>query len=149
MVEELEALAVRLERLPAAVRAELSRLVVDASGLLLDINREYIEKAGQTVDAQAIQASGYSPAYAKYKAKYGTFKNTAYVDLKLTGAFLASLQLDQVDTLQFLVIATDEKYAFLTKYGELLGIREADLNDFVESILTPELDAFVGRYLNA
>ncbi|MBG8556163.1 hypothetical protein [Hymenobacter guriensis] len=147
MLDQLEALATRIERLPAAVREELGRLVRDGGALLLDINRGYLE-AGKLPDGQVIQPGGYSPAYAKFKAKYGKFKNTAYVDLKLTGEFLDSLELQDTAELQYLIVATDEKYAFLQKYGELLGINEADLDDFVRSILQPELDAFIGRYLD-
>lgn len=149
MIDELEAFATRIEGLPAAVRQELSRLVVDGAGLLLDYNREYLRQSGEDVTGKTIQPGGYSASYAKYKAKYGTkSKNTAYVDLTLTGAFLDSLELQQVDELEYLVVATDAKYEFLQKYGELLGIREIDLDDFVTSILNPEIDAYVGRYFD-
>lgn len=144
----LDSFASRLERLPEALKEEMQRIVLRSAGQLLAINRAYIE-AGQTVDGQAIDKTGYSPAYKKFKQKYGKFKNTAFVDLKLTGAFLDSLELEQVETLVFHVIATDAKYAFLRQYGDLLGIREADLNDFIASVLQPELDAFIPSYLQA
>lgn len=146
LITDLETLARRIERLPSALREELHRIVERSASLLLDINRSYME-AGQTVDGQSIDPTGYSPAYKKFKQKYGKFKQTEHVDLKLTGAFLDSLELERIDTLEYLVIATDEKYAFLSRYGELLGIRALDLDDFVESVLQPQLDTFINDYL--
>jgi uncharacterized protein (UPF0335 family) len=147
VIEQLEALATRIERLDEAVQQELQRLIHDAAGLLLDINRDYLQKQGQTVDGKAIQAQGYSAVYAKFKVKYGKYKNTAFVDLKLTGDFLASFELVQVEFLVYHIVANDEKYAFLQKYGQLLGIREADLDDFFATVLQPELESFIERYL--
>ncbi len=147
MIAALEALATRIDGLSEAVRREFQRLVSDAAGLLLDINKGYLA-AGYASDGKPLQPNTYSPAYAAYKAKYGKNKQVAHVDLKLTEAFQDSFLLEPKGGLEYEIVATDAKYAFLSTYGDLLGIREADLDDFVGSILRPEIDAFVARYMD-
>lgn len=148
MVAALETLAARLESLPLATRQELVYQVQRFGDFLLSYNRDYLQREGRRPDGEAIQEGGYSPAYEAYKKKYGRFANTAFVDLKFSGDFLVSFVLEYDGNMVFSIVATDKKAGFLSKYGELLGIREADLNDFVSVILEPEIRAFVGRYVH-
>ncbi|RPD50053.1 hypothetical protein DNI29_04450 [Hymenobacter sediminis] len=146
--EKLESLALRLDRLPDLLRQELRQVVDQFAGALLDINRGYIE-AGYGADGNQLNPNTYSPAYAAYKAKYGKFKQVGHVDLKLTGDFLESFDLLHLGGLRYQIVATDAKYGFLERYGELLGIRALDLDDFVATILKPELEQFIRRYFSA
>ena len=147
MLAALETLADRLESLPLATRQELVTLVQRFGGFLLNYNRDYLQREGRRPDGEVIGSGQYSSAYKAYKSKYGRFNNTAFIDLKFSGDFLASFILEYDGSLLFHIVANDKKASFLAKYGELLGIRKEDLDDFVSAILEPEIRAFVARYM--
>lgn len=146
-MDAFDQLANRLETLSLAVRQELVGLVSQAGALLLQFNQDYLAKEGRRPDGEEIQVTGYSPAYAAYKKKYGKFSNTAFVDLKFSGDFLNSFVLEYEGNATFRIVANDKKAAFLTKYGELLGLREEDVQDFVTTILEPALRRFGYNYM--
>jgi hypothetical protein len=146
-MDPFDQLADRLSTLSVAVRQEMVGLVSIAGALLLQFNQDYLAKEGRRPDGEPIQETGYSPAYAAYKKKYGKFTNTAFVDLKFSGDFLASFVLEYEGGGSFRIVATDKKAAFLTKYGELLGLREADIQDFVTTVLEPGLRRFARNYM--
>lgn len=147
MQQALNQLADRLAALPLATLQEVVFQVNRFGAELLQINQDYLAKKGERPDGQRIQPTGYSPAYQKFKAKYGKFSNTAFVDLKFSGDFLNSFVLDYQGGGVFRIVATDKKASFLAKYGELLGLREEDVDDFVSTILEPEIRAFIVRYM--
>lgn len=145
MIDEIERLADAIETLPLALRQALVGIVQTFGQELLDINRGYLLK-GERPDGAPIQESGYSPAYAAYRRKYG--KQTAVVDLKFEGDFQKGFVLDYVGGLRFEIINTDSKAAKLLKtYGELYGIRETDIEDYIERYLLPEVEIFIRNYL--
>lgn len=146
-MEALTRLADRLDTLPQAVRDACVGIIEHFGLLLLDLNRDYLQKQGERVDGSPIQSAGYSTAYAAFKKKYGKFNNTAFVDYKFSGAFLESFQLNYTGNLTFEIEATDEKAAFLNAGGQLLGLRAADIQAFVNQILEPEIKKFVTDYL--
>jgi hypothetical protein len=146
MLAELEALADRLESLPLATRQELVFQVDFFREYLLSLNRDYLAKEGRRPDGEVIGSGTYTTAYAAYKAKYGL--QNRFIDLKFTGDFLDSFQLHHEGSGVFRIVATDEKAGFLAKYGELLGVREEDIEAFVSQIIEPEIRAFVARYVN-
>ena len=148
MTDALDQLADRLDTLPLAVNQAVVGIVERFGLLLLTLNRDYLQKQGERPDGQPLQARGYSPAYASYKKKYGTFTNTAFVDLKFSGDFLASFRITYTGSLQFTIDATDKKAGFLAKYGALLGLREEDVQTFVTATLEPEVRAFISQHLN-
>ena len=143
----IDRLADRLDALPLAVRTASVPISEQFGLLLLDLNRDYLQKQGERVDGAPIQASGYRAAYAKYKKKQGAFTNTAFVDLKFSGDFLASFKLNYTAALVFQIETTDKKAGFLAKYGQLLGLREADVLAFVRQVLEPEVRLFVVDYM--
>jgi hypothetical protein len=145
MLQALETLADRLESLPLATRQELVFQVDFFREYLLSLNRDYLAKLGQRPDGERIGAGTYTTAYAKYRAKYGL--QTRFIDLKFTGDFLDSFQLHHEGSGVFRIVATDEKAGFLKKYGELLGVREEDIEAFITQLVEPEIRAFVGRYV--
>lgn len=146
-MDALLKLADRLDTLPLAVRQACVGIIEHFGLLLLDLNRDYLQKDGERVDGSPIQNSGYSTAYAAFKKKYGKFTNTAFVDYKFSGDFLASFKLNYTGNLTFEIEATDEKAAFLNVGGQLLGLRAADARAFVVEILEPEVKQFVTEYL--
>lgn len=148
LLQQLDTLADRLETLPLAVRQEVVFQVQRFQVLLLEFNKDYLQKQGERPDGAPISSKPYSPAYAAFKKRYGKYTNTAFVDLKFSGDFLDSFVLEYDGNLTFRIVATDKKADLLKKYGELLGIRDTDLNDFVGQILEPEIRAFVERYVN-
>lgn len=148
-MQAIDHLADRLETLPLAVRRACVGIIEHFGLLLLDLNRDYLQKQGERVDGSPIKPTAYSAAYAAYKKKYGKFTNTAFVDLKFSGDFLASFKLNYTSGLTFTIEATDEKAAFLTKYGQLLGLREADVLAFCKQILAPEVRLFVIDYMKS
>ena len=147
MLDKFDRLADRLETLPLAVRRASVGIIEHFGLLLLDLNRDYLQKQGERVDGSPIQNKGYSDAYAKFKKKYGKYTNTAFVDYKFSGAFLASFKLNYTSGLTFEIEATDEKAAFLNVGGQLLGLREADAIQFVKEVLEPEVRAFVTEHM--
>lgn len=147
MLEAFDILAERLETLPLAVRQEMVGLVNHFGGTLLELNRNYLAKEGRRPDGEPIQDTAYSDVYAAYKRKYAKFTNTDFVDLKFSGDFLASFVLEYQGNGVFLIVATDKKADFLEKYGQLLGIREEDLEDFVRTILEPAIRQFITTYM--
>lgn len=146
-MDSLDRLADRLETLPLAVRRACVGLIEHFGLLLLDLNRDYLQKQGERVDGSPIQPTGYSKAYAAFKKKYGKFTNTAFVDYKFSGDFLASFKLNYTAGLTFEIEATDEKAGLLNKGGQLLGLRAADLLAFVRDILEPEVRQYVIDYM--
>ena len=140
-------LANRLDTLPQAVRDASVGIIEHFGLLLLDLNRDYLQKQGERVDGSPISGKGYSAPYAAYKKKYGKFTNTAFVDYKFSGDFLASFKLNHTGNLTFEIEATDEKAGFLNVGGQLLGLRAADIQAFVSQILEPEIKEFVTDYL--
>ena len=146
-MEALLRLADRLDTLPLAVRQACVGIIEHFGLLLLDLNRDYLQKQGERVDGSPIQNAGYSSAYAAYKKKYGRFTNTAFVDYKFSGDFLASFKLTYTGSLTFEIEATDEKAGFLNKGGQLLGLRAADVVAFVKQVLEPEIKQFVTEYM--
>ena len=134
-----------LETLPLALRQAMVGVVQTFGQQLLDLNRGYLLN-GERPDGEPIQESGYSPAYAAYRRKYG--KQTAVVDLKFGGDFQKAFVLEYIGSLRFEIKNTDSKAAkLLTTYGELYGIREADIEDYVERYLKPEAEIFIRNYL--
>lgn len=147
MLAELNRLAGRLESLPLATRQELVTLVQRFGAELLALNQGYLLK-GERPDGEPIQERGYSVAYAAYRRKYG--RQTAVVDLQLTGDFQKAFVLPYLGGLRFEVDNLDPKAAKLLKsYGPLYGVRDEDVADYVRAYLEPAIRAFVGRYMNA
>ena len=149
MLDKFDRLADRLETLPLAVRRASVGIIEHFGLLLLDLNRDYLQKQGERVDGSPIQNKGYSDAYAKFKKKYGKYTNTAFVDYKFSGAFLASFRLNYTGNLSFTIEATDEKAAFLNVGSQLLGLRAADAVAFVKQVLEPEVKLFVADYMKS
>jgi hypothetical protein len=146
MLAALDSLAGRLESLPLATRQELVALVQRFGKELLAYNQGYLLK-GERPDGEPIQASGYSPAYAAYRKKYG--RQTAFVDLQLTGDFQEKFVLPYLGSLEFEIDNLDPKAAKLLKsYGPLYGVREEDLQDYVSTFLEPAIREFVTRYMH-
>lgn len=145
MNDPIDALADRLDTLPLAVRQGLVGAVQTFGERLLDLNRAYLAK-GERPDGGSIQPQGYSPAYAAYRAKYG--KQTAVVDLDFTGEYYKGFRLPYLGGLQFEVENIDPKAAkLLTSYGELYGIREADVEDFIRTSLLPEVEQVIQQHM--
>lgn len=145
MTDPIEALADALDTLPLAVRQGLVGVVQTFGEQLLDYNRQYLQK-GQKPDGTPVDSGGYSPPYAAYRAKYG--KQTAVKDLNFTGAYYDSFLLPYVGGLQFEVENSDSKAKqLLTSYGELYGIREADIEDFITTYLLPEVAQLIRTHM--
>jgi hypothetical protein len=143
--DPIEALADRLDTLPLAVRRGMVGAVQTFGGFLLDYNRAYL-LAGQKPDGSPIDPNGYSPAYAAYRRKYG--KQTAVKDLTFTEAFAKAYHLDYLGSEQFSIENLDPKAAKLLKeYGELYGIREADIVDFITRYIEPEVRQVVIQHM--
>lgn len=139
-------LADALDTLPLVVRQSLVGLVQSATQQLLNFNREYLQKLGERPDGATIQPQGYSTAYAAYRRKYG--KQTAYVDLDFTGEYVKAFALDYVGGLTFEVQNNDPKVALLAKkYGELLGVRAADLEEFIRTVLEPQVREVITQHM--
>jgi hypothetical protein len=139
------ALADALETLPLAVRQGLVGVVQTFGEFLLDYNRSYLRK-GLKPDGTPIDAGGYSPAYAAYRAKYG--KQTTVKDLNFTGEYYEAFLLPYLGGLRFEVENTDSKAAkLLASYGELYGIREEDIEDFVQAHLVPEVAQIIHAHM--
>lgn len=144
-LDPILALADALETLPLAVKQGLVGVVQTFGERLLDLNRAYLQ-AGQKPDGTPIDAGGYSPVYAAYRAKYG--KQTAVKDLNFTGDYYKSFLLPYLGGLQFEIENNDSKAAQLLKtYGELYGIREADIEDFVRTYLLPEVAQIITSHM--
>ena len=142
----LEALAARLDALPLAARQELVFQVQRHTATLLAYNRAYLQQQGQRPDGETIGDGVYSPAYAAYRRKLGL--QVEHIDLTLTKDFANAFVLDYVGSGVFEVKNTDAKAVLLAKrYGELLGVREADLVDFVVTVLEPAVRAFISLYM--
>lgn len=148
MVAALERLADRLDTLPLATRQEVVFQVRQFQGFLLAYNRDYLTKEGQRPDGETIGSGQYSPAYKAFKAKFGTFKQTAFIDLKFKGDYFDAFALEYLGNLEFAVVNDDAKAALLAKqYGPLLGIREPDLLAFMNELVEPQIKEFITRYL--
>ncbi len=147
MLDALGNLADALETLPLATRRALVGIVEHFRQQLLDLNRGYLTQEGNRPDGAPIQPQGYSRAYAALRARLG--KQTAFVDMDFSGAYLDSFVLEYVGGLQFEPRATDSKAAKLfARYGQLLGVREVDLREFVIEYIEPEVRVFVGQHMN-
>jgi hypothetical protein len=145
VADPLTTLADRLDTLPLAVRQALVRLVETFGQRLLDLNRSYLAQ-GERPDGSPIDAGGYSPAYARYRAKYG--KQTQVKDLDFTGEYYSRFVLPYIGGLRFEVANLDPKAAQLLKnYGELYGIREADIIDFITTTIEPEIRQVVAQHM--
>jgi hypothetical protein len=150
VLAQLDRLADRLESAPLALRQHAVQVIQQFGGFLLDYNKNYLQKEGKRPDGEIIQDTGYSNAYAAYKRKYGRFTNTAFVDLKFSGDFLESFALEYQGSLRFAIVANDKKAALLLKtYGPLLGVREADILDFIGTYLEPALRQFLTSYFTS
>lgn len=143
--DPIEALAARLDTLPLAVRQAVVGLVQTFGEQLLDANRAYLAK-GQRPDGSPVDAGGYSPAYARYRAKYG--KQTAVKDLHFTGDYYNSFRLPYLGSLLFEIENIGPKAAKLLKsYGELYGVQEKDIIDFITSTIEPEVRQVVVQHM--
>jgi hypothetical protein len=144
-VDPIEALADRLDTLPVAVRQAVVGLVQTFGQRLLALNRGYLLK-GERPDGEPIQARGYSPAYARYRAKYGL--QTEVVDLAFTKEFSKAFRLPYLGSLQFEIENIDPKAAKLLKaYGDLYGVREEDILDFITTSIEPEVRQVVVQHM--
>lgn len=147
MPDPIAALADALDTLPLAVRQAVVGLVQTFGEHLLDYNRQYLRQ-GQKPDGTPIDAGGYSPAYAAYRAKYG--RQTAVKDLGLTYEFYNAYRLPYLGGGQFGIENTDPKAAkLLRSYGELYGVRESDIMDFVVQFVEPEVKQVIHQHLQA
>lgn len=146
-IDPIERLADALETLPLAVRQAVVGLVQTFGEHLLDYNRAYLRK-GQKPDGTPIDAGGYSPAYAAYRAKYG--RQTAVKDLGLTYDYYNAYRLPYVGSLSFEVENIDPKAAALLKsYGELYGVRESDIEAFILEYIEPEVQQVIIQHMQA
>jgi hypothetical protein len=146
-VDSIERLADRIETLPLAVRQALVGTIQTFGEFLLDYNRNYL-LAGEKPDGSPIDAGGYSPAYAAYRRKYGL--QTAVKDLKFTGDYAKAFRLDYQGGLSFEIGNLDPKAAkLLTSYGELYGVREEDIIDFIQVKLKPEIEQVIYAHMHA
>lgn len=144
--DPIEALAARLDALPLAVRQAVVGLVQTFGEQLLDANRAYLAK-GQRPDGSPVDAGGYSPAYQKYRAKYG--KPTEFVTLNFTGDYYEAFRLQYAGSLEFTVENLDPKAAkLLRSYGDLYGVREADIIDFITTTIEPEVRQVVIQHMD-
>jgi hypothetical protein len=153
-IEQLSSFVVRLSGLENFAANEIRRVVDEKSVWLADKNREYMAKKGEKVTGDQIQPRGYSRSYISYKLRFGRFKNVKYVDLKFDGDFHKSIRIEYQGkegfALKWKFRATDKKYPELKqRYGDLLGIREKDLAEFMTKEVIPELKKSIGRYLKA
>jgi hypothetical protein len=145
MPDPIEALAQALDTLPLVVRQALVGLVQTFGEELLDYNRQYLLK-GERPDGSPIDENGYSPSYAAYRRKYGL--QTAVKDLTFTKAFANGYRLPYLGGLQFEVENIDPKASKLLKtYGELYGVREEDIQEFVRARLVPELEQVITQHM--
>lgn len=143
--DPIEALAARLDTLPLVVRQAVVGLVQTFGEQLLDANRGYLAK-GQRPDGSPVDANGYSPAYARYRAKYG--KQTAVKDLHFNGDYYEGFRLPYLGSLQFEIDNIDPKAAkLLRSYGDLYGVREADILDFITTTIEPEVRQVVVQHM--
>lgn len=147
LANALNALAGRLDALPLATRQELVFQVNHFAAYLLAYNRAYLQKEGTRPDGETIGSGAYSPAYAAYRRGLGL--QVGHIDLTLTKAFTEAFRLEYLGGGVFEVQNTDAKAAKLAeRYGELLGVRESDILDFIETTIEPTIRAFIGRYMN-
>jgi hypothetical protein len=144
-MDPIARLADALETLPLAVRVAVRGLVQTLGEFLLDYNRAYLA-AGQRPDGSPVDAGGYSPAYAAYRAKYG--KQTAVKDLHFTGEYYENFRLPYLGGLAFEIDNIDPKAAKLLKsYGALHGVRESDIEDFVLARVEPEVRQVIQQHM--
>ena len=144
----LQNFARRRATLLVVMQTSIEQTVADHREWFADRNRAYMADMGETVAGKNIQSGGYSPGYQTYKKRYGRFKNTAYVDLKLMGDFHQSIHLDYEGNLAWNMKSSDLKAVALEKkYGKLLGIRDEDAKEFIQDILLPRLKLAVVQHL--
>lgn len=147
MTDPIASLAEALDTLPLAVRRAVVGLVQTFGEFLLDYNRRYLLR-GERPDGESIQPQGYSRSYAAYRAKYGL--QTAVVDLTFTKAFAKGFRLPYVGGGTFEVENIDPKAdKLLSSYGELYGVREEDIEDFITARLLPEIEQVIAHHMNA
>lgn len=147
MTDPINRLADSLETLPLAVRRAVVGLVQTLREHLLDYNRAYLLQ-GQRPDGEPIDAGGYSPGYAAYRRKFGL--QTAVKDLTFTKAFANAYRLDYLGGERFEVANTDPKAAkLLSTYGELFGVREGDIEDFIAQFIEPEVRLVITQHMEA
>lgn len=145
-MDAITRLADALDTLPLAVRQAVVGLVQTLGEALLDYNRAYLA-AGQRPDGSLVDANGYSPGYAAYRAKYGLQNRVK--DLKFTGEYYKGFRLPYLGGLTFEVDNLDSKAAkLLTSYGELYGVRESDIEDFIRTIIEPEIQQVIQQHLH-
>lgn len=144
----LQNYARRLASLLILMQTAIEQIVEENRAWFEERNRAYMAEQGETVAGKTIQSGGYSPGYKNYKQRYGRFKNTAFVDLKLMGDFHQSIHLDYQGNLTWNMKSNDLKARSLEKkYGKLLGIREEDAKEFIQDILLPQLQLRVAQHL--
>ena len=144
----LQNYARRLATVLLVMQTAIEQIVEENREWLEERNRAYMAEQGETVAGKTIQPAGYSKGYKTFKQRYGRFKNTAYVDLKLMGDFHQSIHLDYEGNLTWNMKSNDVKaLALQKKYGKLLGIREEDAKEFIQDILLPQLKLRVVQHL--
>lgn len=151
-LQRFTGLASRIKGIEDFVLGEVKRIVDSEKEWLEEKNRQYMAEEGQRPDGREIQARGYSRAYAEYKVEFGRFKNVSYVDLKFSGDFHESIRIKVKSetklSITYEYVSGDSKKEELeTRYGNLLGVRQEDLNEFMFQRVYRQLLSSIQGYL--
>jgi len=153
--EKLQDIINKLKVLPKFVSSEIDNIIeenaphfqisartnleggVDGDGDKLKYQKPRLGKSG---------SNGYSIPYTKYKSKLGG--ETGFVNLKLSGEYHSSIELERVEKNSFLFTSNDDKAIFLeANYGDHLGIQDDNLQKITDDRLEPELNESIEKYL--
>lgn len=148
-LDKLKELSIKLDNLQSNTQRTLVKQVENDSVELADLNRAYLED-GEKPDGIAISGRGYSPGYAGYKQMFAIHKNTAYVDLKFDGDFHKSFEFGHKASENFFVRSNPNRPYFkdlFERYGQLAGIRQKDMDYYVEKKLIPILEKDIMKQL--
>ena len=137
-MEELDELVLKLESIIDFQRVFLREVVSENEQLIAGLVTSQMER-GETGEGTPIRPE-YSPGYA-------AFKGFSTPDLKLTGAFHASVYADAEQD-DIIIDATDSKRGQLTaKYGEnILSLQERNIDRLNEAVIIPEMQRKNERY---
>lgn len=133
----------RLDQIAAALR-QLPQTLAVATEQVVRQNVAFLEDANTAQLAEGLDSKGqdigpeYAPLTRSIKAAQGF--NPDVVSLRDEGDFYTGI-IAQIDTGSFELVGTDKKTpALVEKYGEdILGLAEADLNEFRDDYVRPEL----------